>query len=292
MRSELDRSYDYCRRVARKRAKNFYYSFLLLSSQQRKGMCAIYAFMRYCDDLSDEPGATRVAIERWSAELEEALQGRFSGNLVWPAFQHTVRRFAIPHEYFREMIAGVASDLEPRRIETFDELYRYCYQVASVVGLTIVHIFGFDTRKVLPLAEKCGVAFQLTNILRDIKEDAEHGRIYLPREDLDRFGVSPEELSAGTRSDRFLRLMRFEAARARSYYDESLPLLDLVHPRSRASLWALITIYSRLLERIESRNYDVFSRRVRLSTLEKSWILAQAALPSAGPAKGRAVQSD
>lgn len=276
MKRDIEQSYKYCRGVARKRAKNFYYSFLLLSAQQRSGMCAIYAFMRYCDDLSDEPGASRAAIERWRGELEEALEGRFSGHPLWPAFHHTVSRFAIPHEYLREMIDGVASDLEPRRMETFDELYRYCYQVASVVGLTIVHIFGFDTRSVLPLAEKCGVAFQLTNILRDIKEDAELGRIYLPMEDLRRFGVSAEELRCGKRSESFLRMMRFEAARARAYYEQSMPLLDLVHPRSRASLWALITIYSRLLGRIESRNYDVFSGRVRLSTLEKSWILARA----------------
>jgi 15-cis-phytoene synthase len=276
MPSEIERSYDYCRRVARKRAKNFYYSFLLLSAQQRKAMCAIYAFMRYCDDLSDEPGATRAAMERWRGELEEALEGRFGGHPVWPAFHHTVRRFGIPPDYFREMIAGVASDLEPRRIETFDELYRYCYQVASVVGLTIIHIFGFDTRRALPLAEKCGIAFQLTNILRDIREDAERERIYLPREDLCRFDVSGEDLRSGKHTEAFVRLMRFEAARARSYYEESMPLLDLVHPRSRSSLWALITIYSRLLERIERTGYDVLSRRVRLSALEKSWILARA----------------
>ena len=276
MRSEVERSYDYCLWVARRRAKNFYYSFLLLSAQQRKAMCAIYAFMRYCDDLSDEPGATRAAMERWRGELEEALEGRFSGHPVWPAFHHTVRRFGIPHDYFREMIAGVASDLEPRHIDTFDDLYRYCYQVASVVGLTIIHIFGFDTRRALPLAEKCGIAFQLTNILRDVREDAERGRIYLPREDLRRFGVSGEDLSSGKHTEAFVRLMRFEAARAKSYYEESMPLLDLVHPRSRSSLWALITIYSRLLERIERTGYDVLSRRVRLSALEKSWILARA----------------
>ena len=186
----VDQSYAYCRRIARSRARNFYYSFLLLSAQQRKAMCAIYAFMRYCDDLSDEPGATRAAIDRWRAEMEEALEGRFGDHPMWPAFHHTVRRFGIPHQYFREMIDGVASDLEPRRIETFEELYRYCYQVASVVGLTIIHIFGFDTRSALPLAEKCGVAFQLTNILRDIREDAGRDRIYLPAEDLQRFGVS------------------------------------------------------------------------------------------------------
>src|SRR5581483_6020340 len=136
-------------------------------------------------------------------------------------------RFGIPHEYFQAMIDGVASDLEPRRFDMFEDLYRYCYQVASVVGLTIIHIFGFDTRSALPLAEKCGVAFQLTNILRDIREDAGLGRIYLPAEDLRRFGVQPEDLAAGVGGESFLRLMRFEAARARAYYDESLPLLDL-----------------------------------------------------------------
>jgi len=274
--TDVERSYRYCRAVARSRAKNFYYSFLLLSRQQRLAMCAIYAFMRYCDDLSDEPGANRAAIERWRGELENALEGRFSAHPVWPAFHHTVSRFGIPHQYFRDMIDGVAGDLEPRRFADFGQLYRYCYQVASVVGLAIIHIFGFDTRSALPLAERCGVAFQLTNILRDIREDAGNGRVYLPAEDLERFGVSESELRAGNRSDRLLRLLEFEAARARAYYDEAMPLLDLVHPRSRPSLWALITIYSRLLERIRQKNYDVFSSRVRLSALEKSWIVVRA----------------
>jgi 15-cis-phytoene synthase len=272
----VDESYQYCVKVARSRAKNFYYSFVLLSAQQRKAMCAIYAFMRYCDDLSDEPGATRAPMERWRAELEEALEGRFSDHPVWPAFHHTVRRFGIPHEYFRQMIDGVTSDLEPRHYETFDELYQYCYRVASVVGLTIIHIFGFDTRSALPLAEKCGVAFQLTNILRDVREDAELGRIYFPAEDLRRFGVSEEDLRNGNRTPEFVKLMRFEAGRARGYYNESAPLLDLIHPRSRSSLWALISIYSRLLERIEAANYDVFTRRVRLTLFEKSWIVVRA----------------
>jgi phytoene synthase len=276
MRNAIDQSYEYCRRVARRRAKNFYYSFILLSRPQRRAMCAIYAFMRYCDDLSDEPGATGAAIERWRAELEDALAGRFSGHPVWPAFHHTVRRFRIPHEYFRAMIDGVLSDLEPREFETFDQLYRYCYQVASVVGLTTIHIFGFDTRSALPLAEKCGAAFQLTNILRDIREDAARGRIYLPAEDLRRFGLTTGDIHTGKRSQPFLNLMQFEAERARAYYNESMPLLDLIHPRSRPSLWALIGIYSRLLERIVESDYDVFARRVRLPLWEKSWIVVRA----------------
>jgi 15-cis-phytoene synthase len=274
----IEQSYDYCRGVARSRAKNFYYSFLLLSAQQRKAMCAIYAFMRTCDDLSDEPGASRAALDRWRAAMEEALAGHFSGHPLWPAFHHTVRRFGIPHEYLREMIDGVVSDLEPRRFQTFDDLYHYCYQVASVVGLTVIHIFGFDTPSAPPLAEKCGIAFQLTNILRDIREDSARGRVYLPQEDLARFGVSEDDLASGNRTPEFLRLMQFETDRAHAYYRESQPLLDLIHPRSRPSLWALITIYSRLLNRLEAGNYDVFRKRVRLSSLEKSWIIVKALL--------------
>jgi len=272
--SELDRSYAHCRAVARRRAKNFYYSFLLLPRDQRNAMCAIYAFMRYCDDLSDEPGASREPLDRWRIALDHALAGQCDGHPALPAFHDTVQRYQIPPRYFHEMIDGVSSDLEPRRIQTFDELYRYCYQVASVVGLTTIHIFGFDSPAALPLAEKCGVAFQLTNILRDVREDLIRGRIYLPGEDLKRFGVSAENL----KTSQFIDLMRFEASRASSYYQESQPLLGMVHARSRASLWALIEIYSRLLAKIEASDYDVLSRRIALSPLEKSWIVLQAAL--------------
>ncbi len=275
---ELDASYAFCRAVARRRARNFYYSFVLLSREQRNAMCAVYAFMRYCDDLSDEPGAGREPLDRWKAALTEALAGRFDAYPAWPAFHDTVTRYAIPANYFYEMIAGVSSDLEPRRVAAFDELYRYCYQVASVVGLSIIHIFGFHSPAALPLAEKCGVAFQLTNILRDLREDAGRGRCYLPAEDLQRFGVTAEDLAAGARSEQFSQLMRFEVERARRYYTESAPLVDLIDPPSRASLRALIGIYSRLLDRIEELNYDVYSRRVSLSALEKSWIVARAAM--------------
>jgi phytoene synthase len=272
----LAESYAFCRGVARARAKNFYYSFVLLPREQRNAMCAIYAFMRYCDDLSDEPGASLEPLERWRCALIDALAGKFDAFPAWPAFHDTVARYSIPHEYFFQVIEGVKSDLEPRRLATFEDLYRYCYQVASVVGLSIIHVFGFDSPAALPLAEKCGIAFQLTNILRDIGEDAARGRIYLPAEDLDRFGVSPADLEAGHRTDAFVHLMQFEAARARAYYSESAPLIDLVHKRSRPGLRALIAIYSRLLERIEARNYDVFSRRVSLSSIEKCGIVLRA----------------
>jgi 15-cis-phytoene synthase len=274
----LEQSYAHCRAIAKKRARNFYYSFVLLPPEKKNAMCAMYAFMRYCDDLSDEPGATLSAIERWRDSLTAALARRPDSNLVWPAFLDSVERYSIPHEYFYEMIEGVASDLQPGTITTFDELYRYCYQVASVVGLTTVHIFGFTSPDALPLAEKCGIAFQLTNILRDVREDASLGRVYLPAEDLVRFGVSVDDLKNARRTEQFGRLMEFETARARRYYRESAPLLDLIEPKSRPSLWALIAIYSRLLDHLAESHYDVLVRRISLSSLEKTWIVLRAAL--------------
>jgi phytoene synthase len=269
----LEESYAFCRQVARKRARNFYYSFVLLPRQQSNAMCALYAFMRYCDDLSDEPGATREAMERWRCALVDALAGKYDAYPAWPAFHDTVARYRIPHEYLFQMIEGVTSDLEPRQLQTFDELYRYCYRVASVVGLCTIHILGFDSPEAPALAEKCGVAFQLTNILRDIGEDAARGRIYLPAEDLQKFGVSAEALSGNPKDGAFLRLMEFEAERARSFYQEAAPLVGLVHRRGRPALRALIGIYSRLLTRIEEQHFDVFTRRISLSGAEKSWIV-------------------
>lgn len=283
----VETSYAWCEHIARLQAKNFYYSFLLLSKAQRRAMCAIYAFMRYCDDLSDEisddpdedqsPAGRAAAIAQWRDDLTKALSGSGApDHYVWPAFTDAVARYKIPHQYFFDMIDGVSSDLEPRRVRTFDELYDYCYHVASVVGLAIVHVFGYDTgadsSRALELAEKCGVAFQLTNILRDVKEDAEKQRVYLPAEDLARFQVSSESFEP---RDRFAELMRFEAERARGYYRQAAPLIQMVHPRSRASLRALIGIYSGLLDRICDSGYDVLTHRIRVPTWQKLWVLAR-----------------
>jgi len=276
----LDESYAFCERVARTQAKNFYYSFLLLSRPRRQAMCAVYAFMRYCDDLSDAEGVSdrSGAIARWQRDLDSALAGGAPGNPVWPAFTDAVARYRIPHEYFRDMIRGVSSDLDPRQVQTFQELYDYCYHVASVVGLTIIHIFGFEDPRALELAERCGVAFQITNILRDVREDAEHGRVYLPQEDLVRFGVKTEELCGAALSPALRDLLAFEAGRARAYYQETESLIDLVDSQSRASLKALIGIYSRLLERISNSGYEVLGERVRVPAWEKIWILARCAI--------------
>jgi 15-cis-phytoene synthase len=269
----LEASYALCRRIARTRARNFYYSFLLLSREQKDAMCAIYAFMRHSDDISEGEAASREGIDQWRKDLGTALAGNYPENPLWPAFHDTVKRYSIPHQYFHEMIDGVSGDLEPRQIQTFDELYRYCYQVASVVGLTIIHIFGFDSPEALALAEKCGIAFQLTNILRDVREDRENRRIYIPAEDIQRFSANLAHYDAN-----FIELMRFEAARAEAYYKESRPLIGMVHKKSRRSLWALIEIYRRLLLKIEQSNYDVLDRRIRVPTWEKLGILARALL--------------
>jgi 15-cis-phytoene synthase len=269
-------SYRHARAIARERAKNFYYSFVLLDRQRRDSLCAIYAFMRHCDDLSDEKGASSAALERWRQEMVDSLGHRFSSNPLWPGFADTVERYRIPHQYLHEMIDGVASDLTRHRFETFDELYRYCYQVASVAGLCVVHIFGFRDARALVLAEKCGVAFQLTNILRDAGEDYRMGRIYLPRQDRERFAVEEMSLGAAQVSEPLRALLAEYARRARGYYGESRPLLDLVDRSCRSSLWALMEIYSRVLGRIEARRFEVLKERVRLSALEKSRIVASA----------------
>lgn len=277
----VEASYAWCEGVARKQAKNFYYSFLLLPRTQRRAMCAIYAFMRYCDDLSDDEGDGKAisdraaAIARWREDLKKALAGDLPDHALWPAFTDSVDLYTIPHEYFFDMIDGVSSDLEARRVATFEELYDYCYHVASVVGLTIVHIFGFESPKALQLAEKCGVAFQLTNILRDVREDSEKGRVYLPAEDFRRFGVSPSTFEP---AEDFQAMLAFEAARARDYYFQSWPLVGMVDRASRASLRALIAIYWRLLDRIVESDYDVLERRIRVPTWEKILLLVKAKL--------------
>jgi len=273
-------SYAFCEGVARREAKNFYYSFLLLPRPERNAMCAMYAFMRYCDDLSDDETVTdrAPAIARWKADLESALEGKAPEHALWPSFMDAVERYRIPHLYFFEMIEGVSSDLEPREIQTFQELYDYCYHVASVVGLTIVHIFGFEKPAALELAEKCGIAFQLTNILRDVKEDAQKQRVYLPAEDLARFSVTRQDLEAPQVNDKLRLLLRFEGERARTYYRESAPLVGMVGRNNQSSLRALIGIYSKLLDKIEAANFEVLSQRVRVPTIEKLWVLGQSVL--------------
>ncbi len=269
----LKRSYDFCRDIAKSRARNFYYSFIVLPAERRRAMCAVYAFMRYCDDIVDEDAEDaekKHRLNAWRRALDDAYSGTSSnGNGLLPAFRDTVNRFGLPREYIDAIIDGAEMDLTVTRYATFEDLYQYCYRVASAVGLVCIHIFGFNGREAKQYAESCGIAFQLTNILRDVKEDAGMGRIYLPQEDLDAFEYSEDDLQNGLLNDSFQRMMAFQVDRARRYYEDALPLLPLVQASSRACLAAMIGIYRACLEEIPRRQYDVYSRRIGLSAWKK-----------------------
>jgi phytoene synthase len=268
----LAASYKSAEAVARSRARNFYYSFVVLPAEKRRAFCAVYAFMRYCDDISDGdsgPEAKRRMLRKWRAQLDGVFSGAFAPNPILPAFRDAVQNFSIPAEYFHWLIDGAEMDLTSAQYETFEDLYKYCFNVASSVGLVCLQIFGSKEERAKKYAEECGIAFQLTNILRDIREDASMGRIYLPQEDLRRFGYSPEELRRGIFDERFRSLMMFEADRARHYYGQGWKLLPLVESTSRPALWAMIQIYERILERIVKKQFDVFREPIHLPGMEK-----------------------
>lgn len=281
----LENSYRLCEQITRTRARNFYFSFLPLPRPKRRAMCAIYAFMRYCDDLADDAAVEDrpAQLAAWRASLQRLDGGDTSAHPMMLAFYDTLQRYKIPLEYFHEVITGAEMDLTIRRYATFEDLYRYCYRVASVVGLTCLKVYGYCDDAALDLGEKCGIAFQLTNILRDVREDAAEGRIYIPQEDLDRFHCTEESLASDTLPACIRPLLEFQAQRAQDYYEESLPLVKLTDRDSQASLSAMICIYHGLLRRIRSCDYDVFSQRVSIPTAAKLAIAARcwlAPLPS------------
>jgi 15-cis-phytoene synthase len=271
-RVPLEDSYARCIEVTRERAQNFHFAFQVLPKVPYRGICALYAFARLADDYSDDEADPQTALAKtreWRSVFDRAVAGDTSGHAIMPAVADTVKRCKIPVEYFHELIAGTEMDATILRYKTWDETYRYCYRVASVIGLMTVHVFGFDDPEALPLAEKTGIAFQLTNILRDIKEDADRGRIYLPLEDLARHGVSEEDLLAGRDLPAFRSLVKFEVERAKQYYQAGDDLLPMIRAECRPALAALVSIYGRLLDEIARREYDVLSRRVSLSAAEK-----------------------
>ncbi len=279
MEPELSASYRSAEAVARKQARNFYYSFVVLPPEKRRAFCSVYAFMRYCDDISDGDGSRetkRHRLEQWRRQLDEAYSDGPCRDSILPAFRDSVRMFSIPAEYFHWIIDGAEMDLDTSRYETFEDLYRYCFHVASAVGFVCLQIFGFSDERAKKYAEECGIAFQLTNILRDVKEDAAMGRIYLPAEDLSTFHYSPEELANGVVNDSFIHLMRFEADRAKQFYSRARNLLPMVEKSSKPALWAMMEIYERLLDRIVRRRYDVFQNSIRLTGMEKMSIAMKA----------------
>ncbi|MCI0741872.1 MAG: squalene/phytoene synthase family protein [Gemmataceae bacterium] len=281
MTPSLARSYRYCEALSRQAAGSFYPAFHVLPRPQRWAMCALYAFLRIADDLCDEPGAVpdkRRRLSEWRSGLEQALAGAFS-HPGHEALCHAVRTFAIPPVYLQAVLDGVEMDLEPIGFPAFADLRVYCYRVASAVGLACIHIWGFTDERAKEFAENAGLAFQLTNILRDLGEDAARGRVYLPREDLDRFGYSADALRRRERSEAFRKLMRFEVERARGYYDAAWPLVPLLSREGRAIFLLMAKSYRGLLEEIEKRDYDVFSARITLGRWKK-WRFALEALPA------------
>lgn len=264
-------SYVECNRIARAAHSSFYLAFFGLRKEKRNALCALYAFMRLVDNVSDEPGdfdSKRRGLARWRALLDEAAMGRTGAHPILPALADTITRFEIPTRYFHDLVLGAEMDLTVATYATFDQLSEYCYRVAGTVGLTCLHVFGFNDPKAPDLAERLGLAFQLTNIIRDVRSDFEMGRVYLPREDLERFGIHAENLG-GPLTQPLRELLEFETERAWRFYEEGVVLIERVDSDSRATLWALIRTYSTLLARIEECGFDVFPSRVSLSSAEK-----------------------
>jgi phytoene synthase len=279
MAPTLDDSYEYCRALAKQTARNFYYSFLTLPRDRFRAMCVLYAFMRVTDDLGDDltAGIDRAAaLARWRAELLFAWNSGKCQHPVLPAVVDMLRAHQVPLQYLQDVITGVEMDLQPTGYRTFDELAGYCYHVAGAVGLACIHLWGFHDSRALASAIDCGTALQLTNILRDLREDADRGRVYLPAEDLERFGISADDLACGRRDRRFDELMQFEVARTREYYARARALFGYLEPAGQPILETMLRIYGGLLDEIERRDYDVFSRRVELSCGRKLFIAGHA----------------
>lgn len=266
---QLDVAYAVCAELTRQHSKTFYMASALLPAQQRRAMRALYAFCRTSDDLVDR--AEGDALSTLQAWRRQALYPYWVvDDPVTLAWLDARRRFAIPRLYPEQLLEGVAQDLTQTRYATFAELAGYCYGVASTVGLMSMHITGFSGREALPYAIKLGVALQLTNILRDVAEDWRMGRLYLPQEDLQRFGVSEAAIAAGRNDGRWRALMRFEIERARRLYAESMPGIALLGAQGQLAVAAAAELYQRILDDIEAHNYDVFSRRAHLSNRRKA----------------------
>ena len=290
--SQIAVAYSVCRSITRAAAKNFYYAFLVLPTAKRQALCAVYAYMRRCDDIADDfkvPALERrQRLDTWLDAFHRSEEGHPTDDPVLLALTDTQRRYKIPVELLDQLAYGTGMDIQdaetasaPGSAElqvlyrTFSDLRQYCYRVASVVGLVCIRIFGYRDPAAEALAENLGLAFQLTNIIRDIQEDANMGRIYLPAEDLERFKIGPEDFLQSTIPERLRWLLAAEADRAREYYVSARELMTLIDEDSQPALWVLVTIYSRLLEKISDRKYDVFGRKISLTVREKVVILGK-----------------
>ena len=294
---DLAQSYADCTRLARAAGSSFYPCFRLLPPEKRQGMVALYAFMRHTDDLADDETidieTRRQQLTAWEASLQQMLtdQANTGSNdqqaTILPAVADTVRRFAIPQEYLIAVIDGVRRDLTPCHYKTFDELAEYCHLVASAVGLACIRIWGADDyEKLIEPARACGLAFQVINILRDINEDLDRGRIYLPSDDLQCVGYSLNELKARTLNDGFRNVVALEVERARTELEKAQPLAAMLHPDGQPILGMMTDVYRRLLDRIEASTDRLLTQRIRLGHIEKTMIALRWSIPFLRPRHG------
>ena len=285
----LEEAYTYCRQISQHHAKTFYLASMFLPKKQQKPIFAIYALLRTVDDIVDlaEVKLTNGLItseeiqrilDEWKSKLKDCYAGKVDHDPIMMAWHDTLKNYTIPIELPLDLMDGVAMDIEFKPFETFDELYVYCYKVAAVVGLMTSEIFGYSDKRALEHAIELGIAMQLTNILRDIGEDVDRGRIYLPLEDLRRFNYSSEKLMQKTMNDNFLNLMKFQIERARGYYRSSDKGIPMLEKQSRFGVAISSVNYNNILTAIEKNNYDVFSKRAyrsfyqKLSTIPYVWL--------------------
>jgi 15-cis-phytoene synthase len=295
--TEIEKAYEYCERVTKNNAKSFYFASSFLPKLKQKAVFPIYAFCRHVDDEIDEIGEASEteairSVEKWKANLEEIYSNaktqrredpqiydetqsskNTDQDLVFLAWQDLLQTYKIPRELPLELIQGVLMDTTIKRYQTFDELYVYCYRVASTVGLMSSEILGYSDKIALEYAEAMGIAMQLTNILRDIKEDAAIGRIYLPQEDLRAFNISEEQIFADEFDGNFLAMMKFQVERARRFYTKGEKGIALLEKDSRFTVLLASRIYAKILDEIEKQNYNIFTKRAHTTKSQKIFAL-------------------
>jgi phytoene synthase len=280
-------AYAHCRALTRHHAKTFYLSTRFLPNEKQRSIFSIYALCRYMDDLIDESfdlsNGQKIlesdldsVINTFKSKLDVTYESGVGDNPILTAFADTLKNYHIPKEYPLELLEGVCMDISKNRYDTFDELYTYSYKVASIVGLMTSEVFGYTNKDAQKHAIDLGIAMQLTNILRDIGEDLQKNRIYIPKEDLDRFNISEQDLFDKKLDDRFTSLMEFQIERARSFYESADQGIPMLNADSRLPVYLARHNYSRILDRIEDNKFQVFNQRAHLSTSEKLAIIPKA----------------
>ncbi|XWN38027.1 MAG: squalene/phytoene synthase family protein [Balneola sp.] len=286
---ELKQAYSHCRAITRYHAKTFYLATRFLPNDKQRGIFAIYGMCRYLDNLVDEAedlireekltlSEIDEKLDNFRKDLDKVYSGYTVDDPILFAYADSLKRYKVAKELPLLLMEGVRQDLEISRFENFQQIYDYSYKVASVVGLMTIEVFGYSTNEAVERATDLGIAMQLTNILRDVGEDLERGRIYLPKEDLNRFDVSEEELFTKEKSEKFINLMKFQIARARKYYDRAFEGIEMLDKDSRLPVYLAHRNYSRILEKIEENDYDVFNKRAYLNQSEKLYILPKVLL--------------